>query len=193
MSNDTKKNKDHLVWLDMEMTGLDPNLNVIIEVAIVITDSNLNVLAESPSYAVYQSDIELSKMDKWNVSTHTKSGLIERVKVSTYTLEYVEDELLKLIAKYVAKGNSPLCGNTIYQDRKFIVKYMPKLESYLHYRVIDVSTIKELAKRWYPDIASGFEKHNKHEALADIYESIEELKYYRDKLFVNIVPPSLIT
>ena len=193
MSNEIQKSKDNLVWLDMEMTGLDPELNVVIEVAVVITDSNLNILAQSPSYAIFQPDAELSKMDKWNVSTHTKSGLIERVKDSTYMLESVEKELLNLIAKYVGRGCSPLCGNTIYQDRKFIVKYMPKLESYLHYRVIDVSTIKELAKRWYPDIASGFEKHNRHEALADICESIEELKYYRDKLFTHITSPNLIT
>ena len=193
MSNEIQKSKDNLIWLDMEMTGLDPELNVVIEVAIVITDLHLNVLAESQSYAIYQPEIELNKMDKWNVNTHTKSGLLARVIDSTHTIEYVEQELLKLIAKYVAKGCSPLCGNTIYQDRKFIAKYMKKLDTYLHYRVIDVSTIKELAKRWYPAIASGFEKHNKHEALADVHESIEELKYYRAKLFLLKEPPNFMT
>ena len=181
--NKTDKNQENLIWLDMEMTGLDPDKNVIIEVAVVITDSNLNVLSESPSYAITQPENDLNKMDKWNVGTHTKSGLLERVKNSNFTLDMVEGELLKLIAKFVPKGASPLCGNTIYQDRKFIIKYMPKLEEYLHYRVIDVSTIKELARRWYPEAIKGFEKQNKHEALADIHESIEELKYYRNKLF----------
>ncbi len=182
----TDKSQENLIWLDMEMTGLDPDKNVIIEVAVVITDGNLNVLSESPSYAITQSDDDLNKMDKWNVGTHTKSGLLARVKNSDSTLDMVEDELLKLIAKYVPKGASPLCGNTIYQDRKFIIKYMPKLEEYLHYRVIDVSTIKELARRWYPEVVKGFEKQNKHEALADIHESIEELKYYRNKLFPSV-------
>ena len=193
MSNENFKNKDNLIWLDMEMTGLDPELNVVIEIAVIITDTNLNVLVESPSYAIYQPDEELNKMDKWNVSTHTKSGLLDRVKSSSYSLEDVESELLLLIAKYVPKGCSPLCGNTIYQDRKFIIKYMQKLESYLHYRIIDVSSIKELAKRWYPAVASGFEKHNKHQALADVYESIEELKYYRNKLFAHMEPLNFMT
>lgn len=182
----TKKNHENLIWLDMEMTGLSPENNVVLEVAIVITDSQLNVLAESPSYAIIQPQAELDKMDKWNVNTHTKSGLLARIATDGVQLDFAEKELLKLLKKYVAKGVSPLCGNTIHQDRKFIVRYMPQLEEYLHYRNIDVSTIKELAKRWYPNIAEGFKKHNKHEALADVHESIEELKYYRQHI---MLPP----
>ncbi|AUR51844.1 oligoribonuclease [Aquella oligotrophica] len=178
------KNEYNLVWLDMEMTGLDPANNVILEVAVVITDGQLNVLAESESYAIAQPEIELAKMDKWNVSTHTRSGLIERVKSAGIEIALAEKELLKLIKKYTYKNKSPLCGNTIYQDRKFIVKYMPELEAYLHYRNVDVSSIKELARRWYPEILEGFKKHNKHEALADIHESIEELRYYRQKIML---------
>lgn len=191
--SDTEKstptnNKDNhnLVWLDMEMTGLDANQNAILEVAVVITDGDLNVLAETPSYAINQPESELEKMDKWNVKTHTKSGLLERVRQSTHTIETVEQKLLTFIKAYIAKGKSPLCGNTIYQDRKFIVKYMPKLEEYLHYRNLDVSTLKELAKRWYPKVYSGFTKSHKHEALADIFESIAELKYYREKMMISI-------
>ena len=179
-----KKNQNNLVWLDMEMTGLDPNQNVVIEVAVVITDSELNILAESPSYAILQPDTELTKMDKWNVSTHTRSGLLERIASSGIELAEAEKQILKLLKKHVAKGSSPLCGNTIHQDRKFMVLYMPILEEYLHYRNIDVSSIKELARRWNPSIYDGFKKHNKHEALADIHESIEELKYYRQHLWL---------
>ncbi len=179
----TKQNQNNLVWLDMEMTGLDPNKNVVIEVAVVITDSELNILAESPSYAIRQPAEELAKMDKWNVSTHTRSGLLERIATSGIDLAEAEKQILKLLKKHVAKGSSPLCGNTIHQDRKFMVLYMPVLEEYLHYRNIDVSSIKELARRWNPSIYDGFKKHNKHEALADIHESIEELKYYRQHLW----------
>lgn len=181
----TKQNQNNLVWLDMEMTGLDPNKNVVIEVAVVITDSELNILAESPSYAISQPAEELAKMDKWNVSTHTRSGLLERITTSGIELAEAEKQILKLLKKYVAKGSSPLCGNTIHQDRKFMVLYMPILEEYLHYRNIDVSSIKELARRWNPSIYDGFKKHNKHEALADIHESIEELKYYRQHLWLS--------
>lgn len=181
----TKKNQNNLVWLDMEMTGLSPDHNVILEVAVVITDSQLNIIAESPSYAILQPKSELDKMDKWNVNTHTKSGLLSRIESSGVELAFAEKEILKLIKIYLPKGTSPLCGNTIHQDRKFIVRYMPLLEEYLHYRNIDVSTIKELAKRWYPNIMDGFKKHNKHEALADIHESIEELKYYREHIMVT--------
>lgn len=180
----TKKNQNNLVWLDMEMTGLSPDHNVILEVAVVITDSQLNIIAESPSYAILQPKSELDKMDKWNVNTHTKSGLLSRIESSGVELSFAEKEILKLLKIYIPKGTSPLCGNTIHQDRKFIVRYMPILEEYLHYRNIDVSTIKELAKRWYPNIMDGFKKHNKHEALADIYESIEELKYYREHIMI---------
>jgi oligoribonuclease len=186
-------NNNNLIWLDMEMTGLDCNQHVILEVAVVITNSNLDVLETSDSYAIYQPDDELNKMDKWNINTHSRSGLVDRVKQSEYSINYVESKILELVHKYTKKHSSPLCGNTIYQDRKFIIKYMPKLEEYLHYRNIDVSSIKELAKRWYPDIYKGFQKHNKHEALADIIESINELKYYRDNIFkTQENPASLI-
>jgi oligoribonuclease len=178
------KQTRNLVWLDMEMTGLSVEKNVIIEVAVVITDSDLNILDETPSFVIHQPEAELAKMDKWNVGTHTKSGLLEKVRASTSTTEEIEAKLLGFIKKYTYKGQSPLCGNTIHQDRKFLVKYMPKLEAYLHYRNLDVSTLKELAKRWYPGIFAAFVKHNKHEALADIHESISELKYYREKLLV---------
>jgi len=178
------KNEYNLVWLDMEMTGLNPEENVILEVAVVITDSELNILAESESYAISQPESELAKMDKWNINTHTRSGLLERIKSAGVDLKFAESEIMKLIKKYVYKTKSPLCGNTIYQDRKFIIKFMPELESYLHYRNIDVSSIKELARRWYPQVLDGFKKHNKHEALADIHESIEELKYYRQYIML---------
>lgn len=179
------KNAGNLVWLDMEMTGLDATQNVILEVAVVITDSDLNIIAQSPSYAIFQPDDELKKMDKWNVNTHTKTGLIDRVKASTLSESQAEEELLKLIQTYTIKGKAPLCGNTIYQDRKFVIKFMPKLEEHLHYRNLDVSTIKELAKRWHPSIYGSFKKQNKHEALADIFESINELKHYRENLFIK--------
>ena len=179
------QDQNALVWLDMEMTGLDYMQNVIIEVAVIVTDSELNILAQSPSYVVFQPDSELSKMDKWNIGTHTKSGLIERVKASTLTIEKIEADILKLIHPFITKGQSPLCGNTVHQDRKFIAKFMPKLENFLHYRIIDVSSIKELAKRWHPSIYNDFKKENKHEALADIIESINELKYYRENLFIS--------
>ena len=188
------KNENNLIWLDMEMTGLSVIDNVPIEVAIVITDNDLNILAESPSYAISQPDSELKKMDKWNVSAHTKSGLIERVKESTFTISQVEHELLTLLKKYTYKGKSPLCGNTVHQDRKFMVKYMPLLEEFFHYRNLDVSTFKELAKRWYPHVYTNLTKHSKHEALADIHESINELIFYRQNLLIapaaNAVNPA---
>lgn len=189
----SKKNQNNLIWLDMEMTGLSPENNVIIEVAVVITDGDLNILEESPSYVIAQPEAELAKMDKWNTSTHTKSGLIKRVKASTNSVAMVEKELLKLIKKYTVKSQAPLCGNTIHQDRKFMVKYMPTLEAYLHYRNLDISTIKELAKRWYPEAYASFKKHNKHEALADIHESINELKHYQEKIFIPITTESKTT
>lgn len=181
----TQKKQDNLIWLDMEMTGLSPEHNVVIEVAVVITDSQLNILAESPSYAIKQPKSEFDKMDKWNVGTHTRSGLLTRIETDGVELAVAEKEIIKLIKKYVNKGVSPLCGNTIHQDRKFIVRYMPLLEQYLHYRNIDVSTLKELTRRWYPQVVEGFKKHNKHEALADIHESIEELKYYRKNIMIS--------
>jgi oligoribonuclease len=171
---------DTLVWMDLEMTGLDPEDNVIIEIATIITDDQLNIVAEGPVIAVHQPDFELDKMDDWNVKTHNGSGLVERVKTSTVSMEDAEKQTIEFIAQYVKKGHSPLCGNSIHQDRRFLVKQMPLLEEFMHYRNIDVSTLKELAKRWKPAILPGFTKSGSHKALDDILESIAEMKYYRE-------------
>ena len=173
-------NEFRLVWLDMEMTGLDPEKERIIEVAVVITEPDLTVVAEGPVLVVHQPDSLLDAMDSWNKSTHGKSGLVDRVKASVLNESAVEDQLIAFMAQYVPAGKSPLCGNTVSQDRRFMFNYMPKLEQFFNYRTIDVSTLKELARRWKPELLKGFEKHSKHEALADIYESIDELKYYRE-------------
>lgn len=164
----------------MEMTGLTPETDRIIEVAMVITDNNLDTVAEAPTLVVYQPDSVLDNMDAWNKSTHKKSGLIEKVKVSTLDDASVEAQMLAFLKEYVPAGTSPMCGNSICQDRRFMARWMPQLEAYFHYRNLDVSTLKELAKRWKPEVAKGLKKHGKHEALADIYESINELKYYRE-------------
>lgn len=173
-------NEFRLVWLDMEMTGLDPEKERIIEVAVVITEPDLTIVAEGPVLVVHQPDNLLDAMDSWNKSTHGKSGLTERVKASVLTEPEVEAQLIAFMAQYVPAGKSPLCGNTVSQDRRFMFNYMPKLEQFFHYRTIDVSTLKELARRWKPELLKGFEKRSKHQALADIYESIDELKYYRE-------------
>ena len=173
-------NENHLVWLDMEMTGLDPEKERIIEVAVVVTDAQLEVVAEGPVLAIHQSDELLDAMDAWNKGTHGRSGLIERVKASTVTEADAETQLLDFLSQYVPPGKSPLCGNTISQDRRFMFSYMPRFEAFFHYRNLDVSTLKELCRRWKPEIYKGFQKKSKHEALADIYESIDELKYYRE-------------
>ena len=173
-------NENHLVWLDMEMTGLDPEKERIIEVAVVVTDSQLEVVAEGPVLVVHQPDASLDAMDAWNKATHGRSGLIDKVKASTLTETQAEDILLEFLSQHVPPGKSPLCGNTISQDRRFMVRYMPRLEAFFHYRNLDVSTLKELCRRWKPEIYKGFEKKSRHEALADIYESIAELKYYRE-------------
>jgi oligoribonuclease len=170
----------NLVWVDMEMTGLEPETDRIIEVAMIVTDMHLNILAEGPVFAIHQSDETLDKMDAWNKGTHGRSGLTERVKASTVTEAQAEAELIAFMKQWVPSGKAPMCGNTIGQDRRFMVKYMPKLEAFFHYRNIDVSTLKELCKRWKPEIVAGFKKHQKHTALADITESIEELRYYRE-------------
>jgi oligoribonuclease len=175
-----RPNELNLVWVDMEMTGLEPETDRIIEVAIVVTDMHLNVLAEGPVLAIHQSDETLDKMDAWNKGTHGRSGLIDRVKASTVSEEQAEAEFIAFMKQWVPNGKSPMCGNTIGQDRRFMVKYMPKLEAFFHYRNVDVSTLKELGKRWKPEMVSGFKKAQKHTALADILESIEELKYYRE-------------
>ena len=174
------QNQNNLVWLDMEMTGLLPDTDRIIEVAIVITDGNLETVAEAPTLVVHQPDSVLDGMDAWNKSTHGKSGLIEKVKASTLDDATVEAQMLAFLKEYVPANTSPICGNSICQDRRFMARWMPQLEAYFHYRNLDVSTLKELAKRWKPEVAKGLKKHGKHEALADIYESINELKYYRE-------------
>ena len=173
---------NHLVWLDMEMTGLDPERERIIELAIVVTDSNLVTIAESPVWVVHQSDAQLDAMDDWNKNTHGKSGLVGRVRASTLDEAAVEAEALAFVQQYVAKGGSPMCGNSIGQDRRFMVRYMPVLEDWFHYRNLDVSTLKELAKRWEPEAYSSFKKAQKHTALADVNESIDELAHYRKHL-----------
>lgn len=164
----------------MEMTGLLPDTDRIIEVAIVITDNNLETIAEAPVLVVHQPDIIMDGMDSWNKSTHGKSGLIEKVKASALDEAAVEAQMLAFLKEYVPARTSPMCGNSICQDRRFMARWMPAFEDYFHYRNLDVSTLKELAKRWKPDMAKGVKKHGKHEALADIYESIDELKHYRE-------------
>jgi oligoribonuclease len=171
---------NNLIWIDMEMTGLYPDQNQIIEVALVVTDSQLNVIAESPALVVHQSDEILNGMDDWNKSTHGRSGLIDKVKASTLTEADVEAQMIEFLKPHVDSGKSPMCGNSICQDRRFLARHTPELEAYFHYRNLDVSTLKELVKRWKPEIANGVTKEGKHTALADIYESIEEMKYYRE-------------
>jgi oligoribonuclease len=175
-----RPNEFNLVWIDMEMTGLDPDNDRIIEVAAVVTDPELNILAEGPVFVIHQSDALLDGMDAWNKGTHGRSGLIERVKASVVTEAEAEMALIAFLKRYVPSGKSPMCGNSICQDRRFMARGMPKLEAFFHYRNLDVSTLKELCKRWKPELAAGFKKHQMHTALADILESIEELKYYRE-------------
>ena len=174
-----------LVWVDMEMTGLDPEKERIIELAAVVTEPDLTVVAESPVLVVHQSDELLDAMDKWNKSTHGKSGLIDKVRASTLSESEAQAQMIDFLSKHVPAGKSPLCGNSVSQDRRFMFRYMPDLERFFHYRTIDVSTLKELARRWRPALLKGFEKRSKHEALADIYESIDELRYYREH-FINL-------
>ncbi len=173
------QNALNLLWIDMEMSGLSPETDRVLEVAIVVTDAELNTVAEAPVLVVHQPDTVLDAMDNWNKGTHGKSGLIDRVKASTLDEAAVEAQMLAFIKQYVPERTSPMCGNSICQDRRFLARHMPKLEAFFHYRNLDVSTLKELAKRWRPGLAEGFKKSSKHEALADIYESIEEMKYYR--------------
>ncbi|MEJ2106649.1 MAG: oligoribonuclease [Acidiferrobacteraceae bacterium] len=168
-----------LIWIDLEMTGLDTINDRIIEVATIVTDSELNVVAEGPVLAVHQSDEVLAGMDDWNTNTHTKTGLVERVRSSALDEAEVERQTIVFLAEHVGKNRSPMCGNSICQDRRFLARYMPDLEAYFHYRNLDVSSLKELAKRWKPEILPGFTKRNTHRALDDIRESVDELKYYR--------------
>ena len=177
--------EDRLVWIDLEMTGLIPESDVIIEIATVVTDANLKVIDEGPSLAISQRTELLDGMDEWNTNQHNRSGLVQRVKDSSISVLEAESQTLEFLSQYVDSGASPMCGNSICQDRRFLANYMPDLESYFHYRNLDVSVFKELAKRWKPELIDGFKKGGKHEALADIRESIEELKYYREH-FIKI-------
>lgn len=172
-----------LIWIDLEMTGLLPEEDVIIEIATIVTDAQLNEIAVGPVYAIKQSDERLAAMDDWNTRTHTESGLVKRIKEAGVDIAAAEQATIAFLKQHLDANTSPMCGNSICQDRRFLARYMPELEAYFHYRNLDVSTVKELAKRWKPSIINGFEKHNAHEALADIRESIEELKYYRVHFF----------
>jgi oligoribonuclease len=170
----------NLIWIDMEMSGLNPDTDRVLELAIIVTDSALNAVAEGPVLVVHQPDAVLAAMDDWNRSTHAKSGLVDRVKASALSEAQAEAQMIAFLAQHVPTGISPMCGNSVHQDRRFLARHMPALEAYFLYRNLDVSTLKELAKRWKPAIMAGLTKHGKHEALADIQESIEELKYYRE-------------
>ncbi len=174
---------ERLIWIDLEMTGLVPDYDHIIEIATIVTDYELNVLAEGPVIAVHQSAANLKKMDDWNVTTHTNSGLVERVQASKVDEQAASAATIEFLQQWVTPGSSPMCGNSICQDRRFLAKHMPELEAYFHYRNLDVSTLKQLAKYWAPDVANGLTKQGAHTASADIRESIEELKYYRTHLF----------
>jgi oligoribonuclease len=174
------KSDQNLVWLDCEMTGLDPERDRIIEIAVVVTGPNLEPRIEGPAIAVYQTDAQLDLMDAWNKGTHGKSGLTDKVRASTVTEAEAERQVLAFISQYVPKQGSPMCGNTIGQDRRFLVKYMPTLEAWFHYRNLDVSTLKELARRWKPEVYASFKKRQLHTALADVHESIDELLHYRE-------------
>lgn len=181
MSNESAVSTEQtLVWMDLEMTGLEPETDVIIEIATIITDDQLNIIAQGPVIAVHQGDDKLDAMDDWNTKTHGNSGLTQRVKDSAIDTAEAERQTLDFIKQYVKKGSSPLCGNSIHQDRRFLVKYMPELEAHMHYRNIDVSTLKELARRWKPEAVSSFKKQGSHQALDDIIESINEMKHYRE-------------
>ncbi|OYU42435.1 MAG: oligoribonuclease [Burkholderiales bacterium PBB4] len=178
-SSSLAKSDKNLVWLDCEMTGLEPEVDRIIEIAVIVTGPNLECRIEGPVFAIHQSDALLNGMDAWNKGTHGKSGLIDRVKDSTVTEEDAQAQLIAFLSQYVPANGSPMCGNSIGQDRRFLVKYMPKLEAFFHYRNLDVSTLKELSKRWKPEVHAAFKKQQRHTALADVHESIDELEHYR--------------
>ncbi|MBK5144168.1 oligoribonuclease [Budviciaceae bacterium BWR-B9] len=173
-------NENNLIWIDLEMTGLDPEINRIIEIATIVTDANLNILAEGPVFAIHQTDEHMALMDEWNTTTHTASGLVTRVKQSTFDEQAAEQKTIEFLQQWVPQGCSPICGNSIGQDRRFLYRYMPELERYFHYRYLDVSTLKELARRWKPEVLAGITKQSTHQALDDIRDSIAELAYYRE-------------
>jgi oligoribonuclease len=175
-------NANNLIWIDLEMTGLDPRRDHIIEIATVVTDPNLNVIAEGPVFAVHQPNELLNGMDEWNTRQHNMSGLVKRVQDSEITEAIAEAKTIEFLQKYTVAGKSPMCGNSIWQDRRFLAAYMPELERYFHYRMVDVSTLKELALRWAPAVYNGFKKDSAHLAMSDIHDSINELKYYRENL-----------
>lgn len=177
---------NNLIWLDLEMTGLDPDKDRILEIATIVTDKHFTVLSEGPVIAIHQSDLVLAKMDEWCTRQHGSSGLTARVKKSKISTAKAEKQTLEFLQRYVPEGKSPMCGNSICQDRRFLYRYMPKLEKFFHYRNFDVSVLKIIAKRWYPDIAKGINKKTKHQALSDVYDSIEEMKYYIKHLMVPI-------
>lgn len=186
------KSDTNLVWLDCEMTGLNPKEDRLLEIAVVVTDAHLQTRVEGPVFAIHQSQAQLDKMDAWNQGTHGKSGLIDRVRASTVNEAQAQSVLLDFLRAYVPRGESPMCGNTIGQDRRFLVEYMPDLETYFHYRNLDVSTLKELSRRWRPEVYASFKKQQSHTALADVHESIDELLHYRQhflKLEVTGLPP----
>ncbi len=176
-------NAEHLIWVDLEMTGLEPDHDTIIEIATIVTDSDLNVIAEGPVFAVHQTATTMAGMDDWNTNQHGGSGLTQRVLESEITMEQAEAETIAWLEQYVAAGASPMCGNSIGQDRRFMVKYMPKLEAFFHYRNLDVSSVKELARRWRPDVLAGVKKSGSHLAMDDIRDSIAELQHYRETFF----------
>lgn len=173
---------NNLIWIDMEMSGLNPDTDRILEIALVVTDPRLETVAEAPVLVVHQPAAVLDAMDEWNKSTHARTGLVERVRASTLSEAEAEARMLAFLLEHVPAGVSPMCGNSVHQDRRFLSRYMPRLEAHFLYRNLDVSTLKELAKRWKPEIMAGLTKHGKHEALADVHESIEELRYYREHL-----------
>jgi oligoribonuclease len=174
--------EQHLIWIDCEMTGLDPERDRVIEIAVVVTDTQVTTRIEGPVLAVHQSEAVLDAMDAWNKGTHGKSGLIERVRASTVDEAAAEAQVLAWLARFVPAGKSPMCGNSVCQDRRFLARAMPRLEAYFHYRNLDVSTLKELARRWRPTLMDGFKKRQTHTALADVHESIDELLYWREQL-----------
>ncbi|EKD71734.1 MAG: hypothetical protein ACD_46C00112G0005 [uncultured bacterium] len=180
-------NANHLIWIDLEMTGLNPEKDRIIEIATIVTDSHLNVVAEGPVFAIHQSNELLNGMDDWNTKQHNRSGLVARVQESHVNESQAEAETLAFLRQYVVEGKSPMCGNSVWQDRRFLARFMPALEKFFHYRLIDVSTLKELALRWAPEIYNGLQKESRHLALDDIRDSITELKYYRDHLLNHAV------